>query len=58
MTSSVKPKLNKAQRENQKEIEAFRKKENASYRAHQKTRAEEKKQDKLYAKKHKMTSRG
>ena len=41
-----KTKLNKAQKENKKEIEAYRKKENASYKAHLKSRKEEKKSDK------------
>lgn len=42
MAATPKPKLNKAQKENMKEAEAFRKKENASYKAHVKKRKEEK----------------
>jgi hypothetical protein len=43
MVTTPKPKLNKAQRENKKEAEAFKKKENKAYKAHLAMRKEDKK---------------
>ena len=48
----MKSKLNRAQKEDKRESEAFRKKENKSYKEHLKKRKEEKKADKIHSMKH------